>query len=277
MQHELIELFEKKERTLEDYQIMARMIDTLGLFSPNETVEDVTTNTLRFMLVPWLHFKALQATQVPREERPAHLTLLKEHLAVFCELLNAYSLDYPSLAKGDAMLRRQQRIAMHREKQEMEKFIELTKQSAEDEEVQRQHWLTCIKLAAIEAREEEDSLEAELSLLSKSPDSLKSPVSDKPVTKVTKPFVLVSDRQRLKDQVFRPDYNLPTMTIDEYLEIEKSRFIQGNEQEVDKEEMWERQDPEAMAWQEAELHRLRSFDQFKDDHAKGSGNTYRRS
>ena len=32
-----------------------------------------------------------------------------------------------------------------------------------------------------------------------------------------------SDRARLREQVFQPDHRLPTMTIDEYLEIERQR------------------------------------------------------
>ena len=31
------------------------------------------------------------------------------------------------------------------------------------------------------------------------------------------------DRAKLREQVFQPDYRLPTMTIDEYLEIERQR------------------------------------------------------
>jgi immunoglobulin-binding protein 1 len=31
------------------------------------------------------------------------------------------------------------------------------------------------------------------------------------------------DRARLREQVFQPDHRLPTMTIDEYLEIERQR------------------------------------------------------
>lgn len=31
------------------------------------------------------------------------------------------------------------------------------------------------------------------------------------------------DRTRLRGQVFQPDHRLPTMTIDEYLEIERQR------------------------------------------------------
>jgi len=30
-------------------------------------------------------------------------------------------------------------------------------------------------------------------------------------------------RARLREQVFQPDYRLPTMSIDEYLEIERQR------------------------------------------------------
>ncbi|KAK7034069.1 Type 2A phosphatase-associated protein 42 [Paramarasmius palmivorus] len=51
--------------------------------------------------------------------------------------------------------------------------------------------------------------------------------------KPLRPFTILpagaTDRARLQAQVFRPDHNLPTMTIDEYLEIERQRgrFISG--------------------------------------------------
>lgn len=43
------------------------------------------------------------------------------------------------------------------------------------------------------------------------------------------PFVITNKRQQLKDQVFQPGHNLPTMTIDEYLqqEMDRGNFIQG--------------------------------------------------
>jgi immunoglobulin-binding protein 1 len=37
------------------------------------------------------------------------------------------------------------------------------------------------------------------------------------------PSGAAADRTRLREQVFQPDYRLPTMTIDEYLEIEQQR------------------------------------------------------
>lgn len=40
-----------------------------------------------------------------------------------------------------------------------------------------------------------------------------------------RPFVLVSDRERVREGVFRPSWNLPTMSLDDYLEEE---FRRGN-------------------------------------------------
>lgn len=44
-----------------------------------------------------------------------------------------------------------------------------------------------------------------------------------------KPFMLLDTRQKLQNGVFRPGHNLPTMTIDEYLEEERRRggIIEG--------------------------------------------------
>jgi immunoglobulin-binding protein 1 len=47
--------------------------------------------------------------------------------------------------------------------------------------------------------------------------------------KPLRPFTLLDSRQTLKEGVFKPGHNLPTMTIDEYLEEEKARggIIEG--------------------------------------------------
>jgi immunoglobulin-binding protein 1 len=47
--------------------------------------------------------------------------------------------------------------------------------------------------------------------------------------KPLRPFTLLDSRKTLKDGVFRPGHNLPTMTIDEYLEEERARggIIEG--------------------------------------------------
>lgn len=50
--------------------------------------------------------------------------------------------------------------------------------------------------------------------------------------KPLRPFTLLDTRQSLRKSVFRPGHNLPTMTIDEYLEEERARggIIEGGGQ-----------------------------------------------
>lgn len=93
--------------------------------------------------------------------------------------------------------------------------------------------------------------------------------------KPLRPFTLLDSRQRLQNGVFRPGHNLPTMTIDEYLEEEKARggIIEGGgaasgiAPEPD-EDNYEKAD--------AEIMKAREWDDYKESHAKGSGNTLNR-
>lgn len=87
------------------------------------------------------------------------------------------------------------------------------------------------------------------------------------------PFTLLDRRSQLQQGVFRPGHNLPTMTIDEYLEEEKRRggIIEGGgepaPQEVDEDDM-DKADEETM--------KARDWDEFKEANPRGSGNTLNR-
>jgi len=91
--------------------------------------------------------------------------------------------------------------------------------------------------------------------------------------KPLQPFVLTDRRTQLQKGVFRPGHNLPTMTIEEYLEEERKRggIIQGGNQptkeEVDEDNM-EKADEETM--------KARAWDEFKEENPRGSGNTLNR-
>ncbi|KAK9458858.1 TAP42-like protein [Lipomyces oligophaga] len=90
--------------------------------------------------------------------------------------------------------------------------------------------------------------------------------------KVNRPFVIVSSREQLKRNVFKPDYVLPTMSIDEYLEEERRRgnIIEGGgAQSANKRES----DEEDEAAQDRETYRLRQWDEFTEANPRGSGNT----
>lgn len=104
--------------------------------------------------------------------------------------------------------------------------------------------------------------------------NLQGPILDKS-GKPLRPFTLLDNRMRLQQGVFRPDYNLPTMTIDEYLEEERKRggIIEGGgpqsaiRPEVDEDDI-DKADEETM--------KARAWDEFKEANPKGSGNTMNR-
>ncbi|KAI0161151.1 TAP42-like family protein [Hypoxylon sp. FL1284] len=93
--------------------------------------------------------------------------------------------------------------------------------------------------------------------------------------KPLRPFTLTSGRQELQKGVFRPGHNLPTMSIDEYLEEERR---QGNIIEGGGEASMRRPEPDEddMEKADAETMKAREWDEFKEANARGSGNTLNR-
>lgn len=89
------------------------------------------------------------------------------------------------------------------------------------------------------------------------------------------PFVLTSRRTDIQKGVFRSGHNLPTMTIEEYLEEEHRRggIIEGGGEqsgvpkEIDEDDI-EKADEETM--------KLRAWDEFTEENPRGSGNTLNR-
>ena len=98
------------------------------------------------------------------------------------------------------------------------------------------------------------------------------------------PFTIVGTRQDLAKQVFRPGHNLPTMSIDEYLEEEtrrgrilprtnKDALTPREQRQVDSEQDGTRTADEAeeVARQEAIY-----WDAYTESHRRGEGNTMNR-
>ncbi|BEJ18250.1 hypothetical protein CspHIS471_0705270 [Cutaneotrichosporon sp. HIS471] len=111
--------------------------------------------------------------------------------------------------------------------------------------------------------------------------------------RVLRPFTILpstsamSDRERLRSDVFRSGHRLPTMTIDEYLAEEDRRgnIIRGGGQasydaptESELLELEMENDGTAGAEEAAEKKRLKeeNWAQFTDDNKKGAGNTMNR-
>jgi hypothetical protein len=90
--------------------------------------------------------------------------------------------------------------------------------------------------------------------------------------KPLRPFTLTDKRTELRQGVFRPDHNLPSMSIDEYLEEERKRggIIEGGGEKSGIRPEPEEDDHEKM---DAETLKQRAWDDWKDDNPKGAGNT----
>ncbi|EGC44583.1 TapA protein [Histoplasma capsulatum var. duboisii H88] len=89
------------------------------------------------------------------------------------------------------------------------------------------------------------------------------------------PFVLTSKRTELRNGVFRPGHNLPTMSIDEYLEEERKRggIIEGGGEQSDQPKEIDEDDLEKA---DKETMKARAWDEFTEDNPRGSGNTLNR-
>ncbi|EPB85730.1 hypothetical protein HMPREF1544_07481 [Mucor circinelloides 1006PhL] len=84
------------------------------------------------------------------------------------------------------------------------------------------------------------------------------------------PFVIMNKREQLKSQVFGYGHNLPTMTIDEYLEqeMERGNIIQGGGEEPEKPVI----DDNDYDAQDAETMKKREWDEFVEANPRGAGN-----
>ncbi|KAK4058916.1 Type 2A phosphatase-associated protein 42 [Microbotryomycetes sp. JL221] len=115
-----------------------------------------------------------------------------------------------------------------------------------------------------------------------------------PEGKVLRPFTILPSREsalstklRLKSEVFRPSHTLPTMTIDEFLEIEQERgnILQGGgpnsseavEQAKQDERGLKEQDTfEGYEAEDRQTMKDREWDEYKDSHRRGEGNMMNR-
>lgn len=100
----------------------------------------------------------------------------------------------------------------------------------------------------------------------------RGPILD-PKGRPLKPFTITDRRNEIRSGVFRPGHNLPTMSIDEYLEEEKRRggIVEGG----DKDQI-QSYDEDNVDQADEETMKARAWDEFIEANPKGSGNTLNR-
>ncbi|TGJ79493.1 hypothetical protein E0Z10_g9277 [Xylaria hypoxylon] len=317
------------------YEECVRIIDQIALFSTNESVEDIATSDLPYLLVLY-HIAGLVqrvSTSSPLE-RNGILTSAREVYERFLHLLDIYSIlspqdsklfaeyteqptSFSTISTKDPNARRNAKIANFKAEKELKQKLAYMRNSPRymedggDEEAVRELHLANIALSVHVTFQGLESINREMEILVDAPMPLipqhttieedvrrrkelidndghsekldtplrlqagfKGPLLSKE-GKPLRPFTLVGDRQELQRGVFRPGHNLPTMSIDEYLEEERRRggIIEGGGEASGRQP---EPDEDNMEKADAETMKAREWDEFQESNPRGSGNTLNR-
>ncbi|KAJ7074175.1 serine/threonine protein phosphatase PP2A-associated protein [Mycena amicta] len=294
--------------SLADLTALNARIVGLSLFSPNETLEDISTRDLIYLLVP---FALAELQSRIRVEQPAediaNVKQSQRHLSTFISRLEDYEVvsevqrtlhaQDPATIKDPAS-RRELKIKQYQQEKDLRSRIQairkrrgqlpaegvtesdleliaslLPRQSEDEdddedaeEDALRQTTLLLLRLCYVQAQSQLLSFGQQLEMLENAPrfppepprpppeqdrrgkgrasddamwklDAPQGPDGQGPLldaqNKPLRPFTLLpsgaSDRARLAAQVYGPGHRLPTMTIDELLQIEQEqgKFISG--------------------------------------------------
>lgn len=236
--------------------------------SPNEELDEVKTADLPYICVNFFIARLYSNLQ---QDRASSLEQAKRHYELFFDWLTRFELGRAPIEPSDPLLMRQQKIQRFSEVKELQGRI--TNVPTKDEEALRDYWTDWIKHKYLQSIDEYYMVVSELKLLKLRGTGQVNTSASKPAPRtvsVTQPFILT--REKMKEAVFRPSHNLPTMTIDQFLELEQQRgnIINGTGETIKK-------DPETDKDFDEETVKLRDRDERWDWITKGSGNSYNRA
>ncbi|PRW58850.1 TOR signaling pathway regulator [Chlorella sorokiniana] len=159
------------------------------------------------------------------------------------------------------------------------------------EEAQRELWLLQADLAALQAAERLGSVQQEVAILrlaAAMPEEERQrqrearQAAGPPADLLRQLHAAAGSlssaavqRQRLADGVFRPSHVLPTMSVEQFGELEYARMLEQQQREAKEQKRRERAEAEKSAEQkeDEELRKAREWDEFKDDNPRGWGNS----
>ncbi|KAK2675869.1 hypothetical protein RAB80_008054 [Fusarium oxysporum f. sp. vasinfectum] len=288
------------EAALSLYSSARDQISALALFSSNEGLEDVSTSDLPYLLLDAHVAELIQKT--PNQSPDQRLEVLSKSRAAYERFLATVD-SYALVPKPyDRVLERYrddpERFAVVAKKLEMLRRNPRYLDDG-DEELVRELYLTQITFAVHSALQALDSLNREVEILAQAPRPLAPSATNAPSPedhssrldqplrrlhslqagpllskqgKPLQPFTLLGSRDQMSRDVFRSGHNLPTMSIDEYLEEERRQgnILQGG---VEPKKVVDEDDMDAI---DRETYKQREWDEFVDHNPKGAGNTLNR-
>jgi len=273
------------------------LVQKNSLFSANETLEDITTSSLTYLTIPYYVSELYQKLPLltPLERVPV-LNTSHLYLEQFLQLCVKYEIlskaDIAAFEREvdpDAGTLRNEKIARIKQikatdeliKKNMKEKIERGSiDDDEDTESERATQILFVQNCALKSidalrvlKEEEKIMEHMQKLMISNGGTLPTPAPQEP-REPFKPIVIEDPRKKIIEGAFMPGWNLPTVSIEQAGEIDykisleqqkKSKAREAKEKLV--KEFGDSDDDEV------ELQKKRDWDDWKDEHKKGEGNT----
>ncbi|KAI1168417.1 TAP42-like family protein [Nemania serpens] len=320
---------------LQSYKECIQITDKVSLFSKNESLEDLATSDIPYLLLYYHIAELLQRVSTGSPlERKRILASTRESYERFLHLLDSYSIlppqdsklfieytedptGFSTISTKDPNARRNAKIANFKAEKQLKQKLEYMRseprylEDGGDEEAVRELYLANIALSVHLTFQGLEGINREAEVLAQAPIPLisqhttveederrrrgsidKDSYSEKldiplqlqagsggpllsKAGKPLRPFTLVSNRQELQRGVFRPGHNLPTMSIDEYLEEERRRggIIEGGGEASG---IQPEPDEDNIQKADEETMKAREWDEFTEANPRGSGNTLNR-
>ncbi|KAF3033199.1 hypothetical protein E8E12_003735 [Didymella heteroderae] len=182
---------ENLEKTIATYIQCLKKTEDFSLFSPNETLEDISSSDIQYMSINYHLAELIQKVFTPEvSARKEHLLQARARYELFLKLLDSYDMlnngdaklfesynedkqNFSTVSTKDAAARRDVKIARFREEKELKRKLEYLRQNPklaeQDDQVVRDLNLTSIAFMVHQTFQSLESLAQELHIISLAP------------------------------------------------------------------------------------------------------------
>ncbi|KAF8358942.1 ppfr-4 [Pristionchus pacificus] len=303
---------EPLKATIAELQSMTMTVNALALFSSNENIEELPNGSLHCMLIPcYLGIAHQNLMNCNPEAKSEELRMAKVYYRDFLRRLREYgvaelgefpwekdegeeeerkkvdaSVKSPAVVMAEAETKRKEKIDRFRnQKEQHDRFLELTRQRAinpEDDSAQRDLLLAQLRYYAYRALSELESIEAELPMLEMMAARARAGITEpiKPERGPSrKPFIITRDKAQ--KAVYGLGYpSIPVMSVDEWYDQKMASGAwgeggpggSGTSKEPDS-RLSDSENEDDGRDDERREAKLR-WDEYKDTHRRGWGNTH---
>lgn len=287
--------------TLRNLELALSLVSAMQIYSTNEALEDITTSSLRFLLIEPMMADIVIAYG-DMSNRRQHLErgkLLLDQFLFRCQLLGLLQPDDKArmsneTSKDPQQMRMAKIARFKREKEVKRKVREIRERIVlarrrgagvdddDEDEMEREHWTTTLRLYVLKALDHLDMLPQEMEMLKHMQGLKDGSIVETPNPNPRPPMKpIMLTKEMLRNGVFGHGYpSQPTMSVEEYgdqvvahyrrdeaMRIAEGRPTRSGTGDEKKESDDEEETPES-------LKKARDWDEFKDDHPTGEGNRH---